>query len=85
MKKQGKWWKVPAILSAVLGFVPALLTTVNTIYAMSFAAREMNDLVYKHSSMLVAGLFFLVFILAAIWVPTGIVWGIRKLRRKAAA
>jgi predicted tellurium resistance membrane protein TerC len=69
MKKIGKWWKVPAILSAVLGLVPA--------------GYVLSGLIWGRVELAIGALGILVFVGAAIWIPTAIVMGIRKLRHKA--
>lgn len=94
MKKR-KWWLVSVILSAVLGLIPTWFTVRSILSAMASAAyRETLDvfgagigekLMTKYSQQIVGGLVILFFILAAIWIPTGIIRGIRKLIEKRPA
>jgi len=71
MKKERKWWKVPVILSAVLGSTPVMFMVIGILYAHILGWQRV-----------VGGLVMLIFILSAIWIPAFIALGIRKLKRK---
>ena len=91
MRKKRKWWLVPVILSAVLGFMPIQLCVINLLYVIRFSANRgildaygtgiTASLVAKRIERIESGLFLLFFILVAIWIPTGIVMGIRKRKK----
>ena len=66
-----KWWKVPVILSAGFGFVPLMFAVVSGLYG------------FGH--YVVGGLVMLLFVLAAIWLVTGIVLVVRRLRGRRIA
>jgi uncharacterized membrane protein len=83
------------ILSAILGLIPTWFTVRSILSAIASASyRETLDvfgagigekLVTKYTQQIVGGLVILFFILAAIWVPAGIIRGIRKLIEKRPA
>ena len=100
-----KWLKVPVILSAALGAIPAIAALVKTTF---IRIHVMHTLVEVSSKVFIDGttlgfkpgpdyvyisgwrpvvdrLLILAIVLAAIWLVTGIVLGVRRLRGRGIA
>ncbi len=75
MSKKRKWWKIPLIISCVLGFVP-VMTLVTILFMHRPGSRYFGDRV-------LGSITIIIILMILIWGSTFMILGIRKLIRRA--